>query len=69
MKPNWLSRRIAAPGPYLTLCTTEAHYIAAMRHLKAKPESWLRTEYSDATMHGTRCATGRVLWATYQGAV
>lgn len=51
MKPSWLSRRIAAPGPYLTLCTTEAQYIDAMKHMKAKPEGWLRTEYADATMH------------------
>lgn len=33
MKPRWLDRRIAWPGPYLCLCLSEAEYLAALSHL------------------------------------
>lgn len=33
--PNrWLDRRIAAPGPYLTLCLSEQEFRQALRHLR-----------------------------------
>jgi len=52
MKVHWLSRRIAAPGPYLTLCTTEKQYLAAMKHMKVvTPGPWIKTPHADATMH------------------
>lgn len=35
MKTNWLDRRIAAPGPYLALCLSEAEFRAATTHVKA----------------------------------
>ena len=31
---RWLDRRIAAPGPYLTLCLSEAELAAAVKHLR-----------------------------------
>lgn len=37
VKPRWLDRRIAWPGPYLTLCLSEAEYLAALAHLKLVP--------------------------------
>jgi hypothetical protein len=35
MKTKWLDRRIAAPGPYLTLCLSEAEFRAAALSLNA----------------------------------
>jgi hypothetical protein len=51
-KPRWLDRRIAAPGPYLTLCLAESEFLAAIKHLKldARPD-WLTTPQADATTH------------------
>lgn len=53
MKNNkWLDRRIAAPGPYLTLCLSEAEYEAAMAHLKCCPRvDWIKTPQASATAH------------------
>lgn len=31
---RWLDRRIAAPGPYLTLCLHEHELWAALKHIK-----------------------------------
>jgi hypothetical protein len=51
-KNRWLDRRIAAPGPYLTLCLSEAEYEAAMRDLKCKHYgSWISTLQASATTH------------------
>ena len=51
-KNNWLDRRIAAPGPYLTLCLTEEEYEQAMAHLQVKHYGpWLSTPQADATAH------------------
>lgn len=49
MKTNWLDRRIAAPGPYLALCLSEAEFRTATAHVKAPaiPE-WCR---KDAQVH------------------
>jgi len=30
----WLDRRIAAPGPYLTLCLYEKEFLKVMKYLK-----------------------------------
>lgn len=49
MKPRWLDRRIAAPGPHLTLCLSEAEFRAAI--LPLKPPSVPRWVTSGATMH------------------
>jgi hypothetical protein len=52
MKARWLDRRIAAPGPYLTLCLSEAEYEAAMRDLKCKHYgAWISTPQASATTH------------------
>lgn len=54
MKPKnrWLDRRIAHPGPYLTLCLYEAEYHAAMEHLRIQgPPAWIMGPQADATAH------------------
>jgi hypothetical protein len=52
MKTNWLDRRIAHPGPHLTLCLTEKEYLDAMWNLRIKnPPDWIRTPQADATVH------------------
>jgi len=51
-KPRWLERRVALPGPYLTLCLSEDEYLAAMKHCKIKhPPAWVKTERAQATAH------------------
>jgi hypothetical protein len=49
MKTRWLDRRIAAPGPYLALCLSDAEFRAAVAHLNA-PE-WPRWCRKDAMTH------------------
>ena len=52
MKTRWLDRRIAAPGPFLALCLSEAEFKAAAKHLKAGQElAWMKNEHSHATAH------------------
>lgn len=49
---RWLDRRIAPPGPYLTLCLTEDEFLAAMRHCKiTHPPAWLKSPTANATTH------------------
>lgn len=51
-KYRWLNRRIAHPGPYLTLCLSEKEFEHAIKHLKIKEHfSWIRTPQADATAH------------------
>jgi len=51
-KIKWLDRQIGAPGPYLTLCTSEAEYLAVMRRLKITDHGdWIKTPQADATVH------------------
>jgi hypothetical protein len=46
---NWLDRRIAAPGPHLALCLSEAEFRAAAEHVKAPDvPMWCR---KDAMTH------------------
>ena len=59
MKPKWLNRRIAAPGPYLMLCLSEVEYEHAMAHLKCKHYGpWVSTPQADATAHHLNNADG-----------
>lgn len=52
MKTNWLDRRIAAPGPYLTLCTTEAEYKQALKECGVPALApWIKTAHADASCH------------------
>ena len=51
-KARWLDRRIAAPGPYLTLCTSEPEYLSALNDIGAHPvDDWIKTDHADATVH------------------
>lgn len=52
MKPRWLDRRIAAPGPYLTLALSQEEFDAALRHCDVPVGApWLKTSHTDATAH------------------
>jgi len=51
-KVRWLDRRIAAPGPYLSLCLNDAQFRAALRHCKVKHAvNYLHTDHADASAH------------------
>lgn len=50
MLPRWLDRRIARPGPYLTLCLSEAEFKRVARKLGIATAGWLNP-HADATMH------------------
>lgn len=67
---RWLDRRIAAPGPYLTLCLSEAEFRHAMRHLRIGPGAWIKPPHSNATAHtleGPRGLTVVVCLRDWQG--
>ena len=52
MKLKWLNRRVAKPGPYLALCTTEAQFIQALKDCGVKERTaWVKNEGADATCH------------------
>ena len=51
MKTRWLDRRVAAPGPYLALCTTEAQFARACKDLSVQPPAFIRNSWSDASTH------------------
>lgn len=48
---KWLDRRIAAPGPFMTLCLHEHEFAAACRHLKVDLVPWIKTSHAHATAH------------------
>lgn len=65
---QWLDRRIAAPGPYLTLCLSEAQYKAACRHIKCdNPGAWIRNEWSHATTHYFEATKGLTVIVCLRG--
>ena len=52
MKLTWLDRRVAAPGPYLTLVTSQDEFDAALRHFKMPLGTpYLSSARADATVH------------------
>jgi hypothetical protein len=52
MKTKWLSRYIAAPGPFLCICTSEKEFKEAFKHIKVTPpENWISSSHADATVH------------------
>lgn len=60
MTNKWLSRSIAAPGPYLTLCLNESEFKTAMRHLRADSSMPWVNENANATMHSLHNSGGRL---------
>lgn len=50
-KYRWLDRRIAAPGPYLTLCLSQEEFRDAMTHLKAPDIPSFVSPNANATTH------------------
>lgn len=52
MKIRWLDRRIACPGPYLTLVLNQEEFNAALRHCKIPiGQPYLSSARADATSH------------------
>ena len=51
MKTKWLDRRIARPGPHLTLCLSEAEFDAVLAKLKIRERPPFVIYGSDATTH------------------
>lgn len=52
MKPTWLDRRVAAPGPYLTLVMSQDEFDAALRHFKMPLGTpYLLNARADAAVH------------------
>lgn len=52
MRPTWLDRRVAAPGPYLTLVTSQDEFDAVLRHFKMPLGApYLSSARADATAH------------------
>lgn len=52
MRPfKWLDRRVACPGPYLTLVLSQAECDMAMRACGQPTIPYLATQRSDATTH------------------
>jgi len=59
-KPRWLDRRIAAPGPHLTLCLSEDEMGAALRHIKYPSAlAWVQAG-KQATVYTLVPPSGRV---------
>lgn len=50
-KINWLDRRIACPGPYLTLCLSQPQFDAVCRKLRIQPFPFIHNDHSDAAAH------------------
>jgi hypothetical protein len=50
-KVKWLDRRIAAPGPFLTLCLDQAEFDKACSHIKIKNTKPFVNAGSAATTH------------------
>jgi hypothetical protein len=49
---QWLNREPASPLPYIGLCTTEAQFLDACKHLKfANPPRWITGDNSNGTTH------------------
>lgn len=51
MKLTWLDRRIARPGPYLTLCLSEAEFDAVLKHCNVRDRPRFVSQGADATTH------------------
>lgn len=53
MKVKWLDRRVAAPGPYLTLCLDEGQFRTALKNCGLPPNAadFIKNSHSDATCH------------------
>lgn len=48
---RWLDRRIACPGPYVTLCLSQSQFDAVCDELKIARQPFILNEHSDATAH------------------
>jgi hypothetical protein len=48
---RWLDRRIARPGPYMTLCLTQQEFDSALKHCKVRDRPLWVNDNADATAH------------------
>ncbi len=50
---KWLDRRIAAPGPFMTLCLTDGEFRKALKHCGVvdSETQFMKTAHADATVH------------------
>ncbi len=61
MRIKWLDRRIACPGPYLTLVLSQDEFDAAMKHCKVPVGTpWIKNGHSHATSHHLRDPKGNL---------
>ena len=51
MKHKWLDRRVAAPGPYLTLCTNKDQFNKALKSIGVKSDAPFVSDGANATCH------------------
>ena len=59
---RWLDRRIACPGPYITLVLSQSEFDAAMRHCKIPPGApYLSSARADATSHHLHNPRGEIV--------
>lgn len=61
MSIKWLDRRIAALGPYLTLCLNESEFKQALKQLDEPPLGYWISKGSDAAAHHLSNKNGEVV--------
>lgn len=66
---KWLDRRIAAPGPYLTLVLSQSEFDATCKYLKVPTGPWLRTPHANATVHFIEDEQGKYCAVVAMGGV
>ncbi len=67
---RWLDRRIAAPGPFLALCLSQAEFEKALAHLRVRDSATFVSSGAHATTHvfiGPRGLTCVVCLDGWQG--
>lgn len=61
MTVRWLDRHIAAPGPYMTLCLSEAELAAAVEHLRYPHAVPWVARGTQGTMHALENPQGELV--------
>lgn len=65
---QWLDRRIACPGPFMTLCLTDAQFVKACKKIKKEPPPFVLNEWSHAATHWFQGAQGLTVIVCMRGA-
>ncbi len=53
-KANWLSRSVAAPGPFLSLCLSQEEFDVVLNDLGIASRPWIPSTHAHATTHTLR---------------